>query len=615
MVFTQACELRSQTGTDSGFRTLLGDRLLWLVSLRWLAVLVVIAGTLLGTYLFPVLTDPRPLYVIAALLLLCNIGYAILVRRDCTRRTRGCIAMAMVQIEVDLLALTAVLHFAGGVANPFLLFYVFHVIIATIILPRSLSFSVGLTAIALFGLLTVNELHRGAILGHYPLQLSSGGGIWRNPVYGLAIFVAFAGTVMLSQYLTRMIIGRMAAKEQEAARNSDLLHAIINAMAEGLIFVTSDGTIALCNPAAQRWRRPATDGHGSADNGFPGPLGENIRSLRESRGGAGPAGEPVGFDTEGPAPRFVEVRSHLVTSLDGTPLGHVIVGQDLTERRKLEADLLDRTEQLTAINEMLRESRVRMAQREKMVALGQMAAGIAHEIGNPLTSLSSVVQYLHRKCTDPQTRELCSSADHHVARISAILKRMLSLARPATAEYKWVDINEVIRNTLSLIRFDKRAQAVTIEDVHHAQLPMVWLNPQNLEQCLINVVLNALDAMDAKGPGHDHRLGIVKNVRDEMVEIRISDTGIGMSPDVCRRAFESFFTTKEIGKGTGLGLFISYNLIREAGGTIELQSEPGRGTTVVIRVPVRPKKDLMAGTPGESHDAGGDSRQVDKSCY
>ena len=83
-----------------------------------------------------------------------------------------------------------------------------------------------------------------------------------------------------------------------------------------------------------------------------------------------------------------------MASLDGAPLGHVIVGQDLTERRKLEADLLDRTEQLTAINEMLKESRVRMAQRQKMVALGQMAAGIAHEIGNPLTSLSSVVQYL-----------------------------------------------------------------------------------------------------------------------------------------------------------------------------------------------------------------------------
>jgi signal transduction histidine kinase len=593
---------------------LLSDQLLWLISLRWLAVLVVVGGTLVGTLLFPVLTDPRPLYVAAFVLLACNAAYAILIRRGCAHKQQRCIVMAMLQMEVDLLALTAVLHFSGGVMNPFLLFYVFHVIIATIILTRNLSFAVGLTAISLFGLLAVNELHAGAILGHYPLQLSAGGGVWRNPVYGLAAFVAFACTVMLAQYLTRMIIGRMASKEQEAARNSDLLRAIINAMAEGLIFMTTDGAIALCNPAAQRWRRRAGDGNSDKDNGFPGPLSDYIRSLRESCGGSERAGEPVGFDTDDPGQRFVEIRSYPVASLDGAQLGHVIVGQDLTDRKKLEADLLDRTEQLTAINEMLKESRVRMAQREKMVALGQMAAGIAHEIGNPLTSLSSVVQYLNRKCTDPQTRELCSTLDHHVARISTILKRMLSLARPMAAEYKWVDINEVIRNVLSLIRFDKRAQPVTITDVHNADLPTVWLNPQNLEQCMINVIINALDAMDAKGPGQDHRLDIVKDVRDEMVEIRVSDTGIGMSPDICRRAFESFFTTKEISKGTGLGLFISYNLISEVDGTIELQSEPGRGTTVVLRVPVRPRKELIAGG-SEEKDRGDDAWRGERSCY
>lgn len=605
----EAGELRNQAEVngDGGFRTSLRDQLLWLISLRWIAVLVVVAGTLVGTLLFPVLVDPRPLYVSAGVLLLCNVVYAILARRTCSDVGGRCITLAMVQMEVDLLALTAVLHFSGGVMNPFLLFYVFHVIIATIILPRNLSFVVGLTAIALFGLLAVNELHAGAILGHYPLQLSAGGGLWRNPVYSLAGFVAFSCTVMLAQYLTRMIIGRMVAKEREAARNSDLLHAIINAMAEGLMFVTADGAIALCNPAAQRWR-------GGADNGFPGPLAEHIGGLREPHNGSEGPEEPVGFTTGQPGPRFVEARSYPVASLDGARLGHVIVGQDLTVRKKLEADLLDRTEQLTAINEMLKESRVRMAQREKMFALGQMAAGIAHEIGNPLTSLSSVVQYLSRKCTDPQLKEMCSGVDHHVARISTILKRMLSLARPPTAEYKWVDVNELIGNTLSLIRFDKRAQAVTISDVHNPELPMVWLNPQNLEQSLINVVINALDAMDAKGAGHDHRLEIAKAVRDEMVEIRVTDTGIGMSPDVCRRAFESFFTTKEISKGTGLGLFISYNLISEVDGTIELHSEPGRGTTAVIRVPVRPKQDLIGGSTAEK-DCEDDKWRTERSCY
>jgi signal transduction histidine kinase len=238
-------------------------------------------------------------------------------------------------------------------------------------------------------------------------------------------------------------------------------------------------------------------------------------------------------------------------------------------------------------------SQVRMAQREKMVALGQMAAGIAHEIGNPLTSLSSVVQYLNRKCADAEQKELCSVLDCHVARISAILQRMLGLAKPATAEYKWVDLNELIENTLSLVKFDKRARGVALVHAHQPDLPMVWLNPQNIEQCLLNIVLNALDAMDAKLGEDPHRLEITTASRGQMVEIRVTDTGVGMSPETCRRAFESFFTTKEISKGTGLGLFVSYNLVAEIDGTIELESEPGEGTTAIIRVPVRPKNALI----------------------
>jgi two-component system NtrC family sensor kinase len=178
---------------------------------------------------------------------------------------------------------------------------------------------------------------------------------------------------------------------------------------------------------------------------------------------------------------------------------------------------------------------------------------------------------------------------------------MLSLSRPATAEYKWVDVNELIDNTLSLIKFDKRMRSVTINNIAAADLPIVWLNPQLLEQVLINIFINALDAMNAKPGGQEHILGVTSESKEGMVEIRVSDTGIGMSPEVCKRAFESFFTTKEIGKGTGLGLFISYNLVSEVDGTIAMESEPGKGTTVIIRIPIRPKKDLLGGK-----DSGGD---------
>jgi signal transduction histidine kinase len=596
----QACGFTDSPEMGGGFRGSLADQILWLISLRWVAVALVVVGTLLGTHLFPILLDPRPLYAAAAVLLVCNLAYVLAAGSFRRGRQGGPVALATVQMEVDLLVLTAVLHFSGGVTNPFFLFYVFHVIIATIILPRSLSFAVGLTAIVLFGLLAVNELNAGTIFGRYPLQLSAAGGLWRNPVYGLAAFVAFVCTVMIAQYLTHIILVRMASKELEAARGSNLLRAIINAMSEGLVFVTADGRVVLCNPAAQRWRGDGRQPDGQSVDGFPATLAEHIKTLADRAGGPQGQEKTIEFSTGGEAQRLIEARSCAVAGLDGAPLGHVIVGQDLTEHKRLEADLLNRTEQVTAINETLKMSRVRMAQREKMVALGQMAAGIAHEIGNPLTSLSSVVQYLSRKCADPEQKELCGMMDHHVGRISAILRRMLNHARPATSEYKWVNINEVVDNTLALIRLDKRAASVTITDVHNAELPRVWLNPQNLEQCLLNLVINALDAMVAQGAPPEHRLDVGKALREEMVEIRIRDTGIGMSPEVCRHAFESFFTTKEISRGTGLGLFISYNLIAEMDGTIELESEPGRGTTAIIRIPVRPKKDLSAGPPART---------------
>jgi signal transduction histidine kinase len=482
------------------------------------------------------------------------------------------------------------------VVNPFFVFYIFQVIVATIILPRNWSFAVGLTTILLFGLLAANELTEGAWLQYYPLQLSAAEGLWKNHVCIFSVFVAFVCMVVVTQYLTRMIIVRMTAKEAEAARNNDVLKAVISAMAEGLIFVTSDTNVAICNPAANLWKRDAAVN--KTDNSFsdfPPILAEHMESLLANRDKAARGTGRIEFKTDCPKQRYIEAKSSPATGIDGRRLGYVIVGQDLTEHRKLAKDLLERTEEVTEINEMLKMSRVEMAQREKMVAIGQMATGIAHEIGNPLASISSVAQYLGRRFTANEQKEQLLVIQYHVNRISNILKRMLSLSRPATGKYKWTDINLLIDNTLSFINFDKRARSVTIENIASPDLPMVWLNPPHFEQVFLNIFINALDAMNAKQGEQEHVLNITSEFKDGVIEIRVSDTGVGMSPEVCRRAFESFFTTKEIGKGTGLGLFISYNIVTEVDGTIALDSELGKGATVIIRIPLRPKKDLISG--------------------
>jgi signal transduction histidine kinase len=574
---------------------ILSDQLKLLVRLRWLACAGILAAGYVSTATFPVLKTADPIYVCAAVLLCLNCIYLLLLSgtaRD--SRLRG-VVFGLVQIELDLVILSGLLHFSGGITNPFVLFYVFHIILATIILPSTYSFFVGLSAIVMFSIVSIGELNGWPWFEHVDLLLATDDAFWNNPVYVLGEFVAFSATTMLAQYLTRTVITRMTAKELEAARNHDVLQAMVKAMGEGLIFITAGGKVTICNPAAKRWARGISADHKfpSIDD-LPSVLADHIRQLPDSPGGGDI--QSISFYLDDDKKRYIEAKSCPVTDVDGRLLGYVIVGQDLTDHKKLEQDLIDRTEETAAINEMLKRSRVEMAQREKMVAVGQMATGIAHEIGNPLASLSSVVQYLGRKLTGHNEKEHLLMIGNQVDRISTILRRMQSLSRPATSEYKWTDVNATIENTLALIKFDNRARSVTIISEPDSELPMVWLNPLHLEQVLLNITINALDAMAAQPTEDGQILKVTRRFKDDMIEIAVSDTGIGMEPQVCKRAFESFFTTKEIGKGTGLGLFISYNLINEVDGTINLDSTPGQGTTVTIRLPIRPKKHLIEGS-------------------
>ena len=498
----------------------------------------------------------------------------------------------MVQLEIDLGVLTLLLYFAGGLTNPFVLFYVFHIIIATIILPRNLSFTIGISAIVMYGLMMVVELNEFPWLRHYPLELSTISPLSRNPVFSLGAFVAFSAMVILTQYLTRSIIVRMTAKELEAARNRDVLEAVVSTMSGSLIFITNLGEVSISNPSAEKWFPGIKE---SIDH-LPEEVKKHVKSILADGSGEILSPRVIKCNLDDPEKSYIEARVYPVIGVDGKRLGIVVIGQDLTQHKRLEQDLLTRTEETSEINEMLKLSRVEMAQREKMVAIGQMATGIAHEIGNPLASLSSVIQYLQRKAVDSEQNEMLTTMKQQIERISIILKRMLSLSRPATSEYRWADVNTLIENTVSLVQFDRRAKSVEIKNEVNNDLPMVWLNPLHFEQVLLNIFLNGLDAMAAQ-EDQSHQLQITRNLEDRFIVICVHDDGIGMEPEICRRAFESFFTTKELGKGTGLGLFISYNLVSELDGSIELDSEPGKGTTVTIKIPVRPKNDLISGDP------------------
>ncbi|MHC5087219.1 MAG: hypothetical protein ACYSN9_05340, partial [Planctomycetota bacterium] len=233
-------------------RDVLVDQLKWLIFLRWFAIFGIVITGLVSSTLFPVLYSPIPIYACAAILLICNLVFLLLTSGHSVKPGRVTL-LAMVQLEIDLGVLTLLLYFSGGLTNPFVLFYVFHIIIATIILPRNLSFTIGISAIVMYGLMMVVELNEFPWLRHYPLELSTISPLSRNPVFSLGAFVAFSAMVILTQYLTRSIIVRMTAKELEAARNRDVLEAVVSTMSGALIFITNLGEVSISNPSAEKW--------------------------------------------------------------------------------------------------------------------------------------------------------------------------------------------------------------------------------------------------------------------------------------------------------------------------------------------------------------------------
>jgi signal transduction histidine kinase len=239
-------------------------------------------------------------------------------------------------------------------------------------------------------------------------------------------------------------------------------------------------------------------------------------------------------------------------------------------RAQLEARVAERTRQL-------QESQAHVLHQEKMAAFGLLAAGIAHEVGNPLTSISSLVQMLQRHRGDDYSRDKLNLVSGQLQRIQTTLRELVNFSRPASNVRSRVALGEVLNEALNIAKYYKRPKAIATEISE--ELPPVLGVRDQLVQVFLNLILNAIDAT-AKGGEIRVRAG----GRGETVEIEVSDTGAGIPTADMERVFQPYFTTKK--HGTGLGLFVTRKLVEEHGGTMDFVSAPSRGTTFVVRLPV-----------------------------
>ena len=255
--------------------------------------------------------------------------------------------------------------------------------------------------------------------------------------------------------------------------------------------------------------------------------------------------------------------------------------EDLTQwGRTLERRVEDRTQQL-------RLTRDQLIQSEKLASLGQMAAGVAHEINNPLTSiLLNTHLLLENHGEAGEERESLTLIAEEAARCAKIVSGLLDFARQTPAQETPADVNDIIDRTVQLHEMQASVRNIRIEKQLDRSLPAVDLDKNKIQQVFSNLTMNAREAMPEGGT-----LTISSRLsRDgEFLEIAFSDTGVGIREENLPKLFDPFFTTKSF--GTGLGLAVSYGIILQRGGTIEVQSEVGRGSVFTVRIPLVDKSD------------------------
>jgi len=251
-----------------------------------------------------------------------------------------------------------------------------------------------------------------------------------------------------------------------------------------------------------------------------------------------------------------------------------IMNHALTENQgQLESRIAERTRELE-------ESQAQVLHQEKMAAFGLLAAGIAHEVGNPLTSISGIVQMLEHRDPDEYTRTKLGIVTGQLARIQNILRELITFSRPASALSGKVATADVISEALGIAKYYKGGKNRNIVSEVPGDLPAIVGVRDQLVQVIFNLVLNAIDATGKGGC-------IVVGARraGSRVEWTVADDGVGIDPAVQARLFRPYFTTKK--QGTGLGLFVIRRIVEAHGGTVGVESESGKGTTFRVSLPVK----------------------------
>lgn len=352
---------------------------------------------------------------------------------------------------------------------------------------------------------------------------------------------------------------------QELSDSEQQFRLIVEAAPNGMLLVDERGTIVMVNTSALHqfgYEREELLGK-SVEMLIPGPSRSDHRQHRagftkapEARSMGG-GRELFGLRKDG---NEFPVEIGLTPIQTAKGMGVVASILDVTERKRLET---------------------RLRQAERLAELGTLASGMAHEIGTPMNVILGRAEYLLHRTADEGMKKGLATIVTQVERITKVMNQLLTFARRRPSERRAVDLGEIVDDSLEM--FEERIvhSRITVEKTIESSLPPVLADRDQLIQVLINLVMNSLHAMPEGG-----RLGLSVDREYRHVRLGVSDTGHGMPEEIRSKIFAPFFTTKDFGKGTGLGLTVVKGIIEEHGGTISVESVVDKGTTFWIRLPL-----------------------------
>lgn len=462
-------------------------------------------------------------------------------------------AFTYAQFFIDTLIITLIVFFTGGVESPLIFLYILSIIGGSMLLGRKGGLIVSSVNSLSYGLLVDLQFYRA-----FPWTLSIAPSI-PNPdstttFYNLFITIAaFFAVALLIGYLAEKV--KKAEKALDAAkvdyrRLETLSRNIIENINSGIMTIDTEGRITSFNRAAER-----ITGFSLRDVYLKGvtTIFPAIKYQDLSRNRKGMRREEMVFRRKDGRELFLGFSISPLKE-EGKDSGTVMIFQDMTRLKKMEEEA---------------------RRNERLRALGELAAGIAHEIRNPLASISGSIQVLKEdlKGLDEEDRRLMDIILAETERLNSLIADFLVFARPAPKKQK-TSLKALAEDTLKLL--SSRRDLKDIEVIKELEDVTALVDPQQMKQVFWNLFLNAVEAMGGKG---QLRVKIGRNGAGR-TEIVVSDTGKGVSPGYGERIFDPFFTTKEM--GTGIGLAVVYRIIEGHNGTIEFESKEGEGTTFRI---------------------------------